>query len=74
MDIQRPNAPGRQRDKLVLRPPSWCIWTRSKSHRKEHDRRCVKKVSITRGLAAVVMSSDVSLGTLLSFHDHHGAQ
>lgn len=63
MDMQRPNAPARQRDKLVLR-------TRS----KRHHRRCVKKVSVTRGLAAAVMSSDVSLGTLLGFQDHHGPQ
>lgn len=70
MDMQRPNAPARQRDKLVLR----CIRTRSKSHRKRHHRRCVKKVSVTRVLAAAVMSSDVSLGTLLGFQDHHGPQ
>lgn len=44
-----------------------CIRTRSKSHRKGHHRRCVKKVSITRGLATAVMSSGVSLGTLLGF-------
>lgn len=55
MEMQRTNALDRQRDKLVPRSPSWCIRTRSESRRKGHGRRCVKKASITRGLAAVLI-------------------